>query len=914
MTASANGRGGGSRGPAGANDPVLLSKVTVPSLPEWAVTRPRIERLIAEGARGPLTTVTGPPGAGKSMAIAAWAAASTVPGTLVWITLDDYDNPPRVFWSYVVTALRRAGLAVPRILPASAGRDAVNHEFILRLTSILAGQDPPVLMVLDDLHLLTEPATLEELAYLLRNASQGLHLVVSSRIDPLLPLHRYRLTGELAEIRAEDLAFTVPEASLLMTHHGITLSATALECLAGRTEGWAAGMRLAATSLADHPDPEQFVKELDAEESAVTSYLVEEVLNAQPPHVRELLLRTSILDRISMDLAAELAGDPEAAPAFPELARQNAFIQPLGHGWYRYHSLFAAVLRLKLRSECPDQLAGLHRQAAQWFHHSGWLTEAVRHAAESGDWPFAAGIVLDELAIGQLIEPRGNQSLADEFRRMPPDLTWAEPQPLLALAALELSGADGQPRGLALAAAERILAGLPATDEIPARLAAALIRLTLSRRTGDLAAAAAAAAAAEAWLGELPAGLLTQYPGIRAQVLSGRGAVELWAGRLDEAAATFRAGATAAASPDNGDERSECLGYLALLEALHGRLGHAIELASAAAEETGSSNNDGLAAYLTPAASVALASVHLERNELQRSHGQLKLAVAALRISPDKLVSALACLIAARRRLVEGRAGAAVESVARARQGWSPPDWLDHRLALIESRARAAAGETQAAVDLAERAGATAASDAAVALGYARIAAGDLEAAKRVLAAVTEDPGPVPERVRLEAWLLDARASYGTGDGARGRRSLENALRLGKPEQFRLPFATERAWLRPVLRREPDLAQCYRQLLEPSLVSPALAQPGRAVAGQATPLIVERLSAREHEVLSHLSEMHSTAEIASEMYISVNTVKTHLRSIYRKLSAAHRGEAVRRARQLHLIGSIDTSVSASPRG
>ena len=377
------------RGHADANDPVLLSKVTVPEAPSWAIARPRIERLIAEGALGSLTSVTGPPGAGKTMAIASWAAARTSPGTLAWVALDDYDNEPRVFWSYVVAALREVGITVPRVLP-EATRETVDHAFLMRLASVLAAQDPPVVLVLDDFHLLTDPATLDGLDYVRRSAHPGLRLVVASRVGPMLPLHRYRLTGELTEIRADDLAFNIEETGLILAHHGIALSQAAIEGLTGRTEGWVAGIRLAAVSLHGHPDPEQFVRKLVAEDSAITAYLLDEVLNAQPPSVRDMLLRTSILDCINADLATELTGDPQAAHVLPDLARANAFVRPIGHGWYRYHSLLAAVLRFELRSEFPEQLPELHRRAARWYQRNGQLTDAARHAANSGDPQFAA--------------------------------------------------------------------------------------------------------------------------------------------------------------------------------------------------------------------------------------------------------------------------------------------------------------------------------------------------------------------------------------------------------------------------------------------------------------------------------------------------------------------------------------------
>ena len=879
-----------------ADDPVLASKITMPELPDWAVTRPRIDKLLAEGAGGPLTSVTGPPGAGKTMAIAAWAASTSYRCTLAWLNIDDYDNRPRVFWSYVVAALRRSGRTVPRVMPGP-GRAAVDHQFLVRLASVLAAQDPPVVLVLDDLHLLTEPVILDGLGYVLRNATPGLHLMVASRVDPMLPLHRYRLAGQLTEIRADDLAFSVQESGVLLAHHGVTLPASVLERITGRTEGWAAGMRLAALTLQGHPDPGQFVKELENGDSAITSYLVDEVLNAQPAPVRDMLLRTSILDSLSVDLASELTDDPKAAEALPALVRANAFVRPLGHGWYRYHSLFGAVLRLKLMIECRGQVPDLYRRAAGWCQRSGRLGEAVRYAAESGDWPFAAGMVVDEFAVGQLIDLRGHQPLAEAFRDMPRDLAWTQPEPLLVLAAAGLCHGATEASAMPLEAAEDMLESLPADGQIPARLAAALIRLALARRAGDFETAAAAAGRAEALLARLPAEVQVRHPHVRAQVLTGRGVAETWAGRLDAAAVLFT-DAVAACTPETAHERAAGLGYLALVDALQGRLRCAVERGGEAAEAM-SNDGDDLAEQLIPGANVALAWAYLQQGDTQEAHAQLKLAEAALRVCPDKLVSALACAVAALRRLAVGQATAAAEMIRQAARDWSPPGWLELRLAILESRARLAAGDIPAAVAAAQRAAPGEVPDAAAALANAWLAAGDQHAARHVLdGAVTADHPESAESRQLGMALAEARLSYGAGDGARGRRCLERALRLAKPEQIRLPFAMERSWLRPVLRREPELVQSYRELLEPTVVTPGPPPPEKPLAA---PLVVERLSAREREVLAHAAGMLSTAEIAAEMYLSVNTVKTHLRSIYRKLSATHRSEAVRRARQLELI-------------
>ena len=889
-----------SRGRADAYDPVLTAKVTVPDLPGWAVARPRIDKLIADGTRGPLTLVAGPPGAGKTMAIAAWAAAaSRNPGALAWLTVDDHDNRPRVFWSYVVAALRRAGVALPRVR-FGPGRVAVDHAFLANLASALAAHDRPAVLVLDDLHLLAEPTVLDGLAYVLRNASPGLHLVVASRIDPMLPLHRYRLAGQLAEIRADDLAFSAEESTLLLAHHGIVLSADTLDRITGRIEGWAAGMRLAAMSLQGRDDPDQFAEELETEETAITSYLVEEVLDAQPTAVREMLLRTSILDSVNAELVGELIDNRPDEGILPDLARANAFVRPLGQGWYRYHSLLATVLRLKLRIERRGLVPDLYRRAARWYQRNGRLDEAVEYAAESGDWPFAAGVVVDEFATAQLTEPCSHRPLADAFQRMPRHTAWAQPQPLLVLAAAGLSRVSSNAVTTSLIAAESMLDRLPDNDEIPARLAAVQIRLALARRTGNFGLAAAAAERAEALIDQLSQEVHDRYPEIRAQMLAGCGAADLWAGRLDEAAVRFEAGV--AAAPSAGHERADGLGHLALTEALAGRLSSAVVRADQTADAM-SSGGDDLIEHVIPSMDVALAWVYLQRGDMQRAHARLKQAEASLRICPDRLVSALACTVAAQLRLAEGHVSRAMEMIRQARQDWSPPPWLDLRLTILESRVCMAADDVPAALAAAQRADPHSVPEAAAALAHAWLATGDQQAARRVLDNVTENLGGTIHRLGLAGWVAEARLSYETGDGARGRRCLERGLELAKAEQTRLPFVMERTWLRQVLRRDPELAHHYHELLAPPVMSPGAVPFQRKAppSDQAAPVFVERLSEREREVLTHASRMLSTAEIATEMYISVNTVKTHLRSIYRKLSATHRNEAVRRARQLQLI-------------
>jgi LuxR family maltose regulon positive regulatory protein len=885
----------GGRSAVSASDPILASKITAPNVPDWAVQRPRITKLIAEGTRWcPLTVVTGPPGAGKTMALALWAAAE--PGPVAWVCLDEFDNRPGVFWSYVVAALRRCGVAIPKALRAISRSRAGEDGFLLRLTAALAAQDPPVTLVLDDLHVLADPGVLKGLEFVLRNVGSGLRLAVASRMDPLLPLHRYRLAGQLTEIRARDLAFSIDEAGLLLAQHGSTLTADSLENLTERTEGWAAGLRLAAISLGTHPDPGQFVKELMTEDSALIGYLVDEVLNVQPPEVRDVLLSTSILEHVSSDAAVDLTGDEQAAGILTALVRTNAFVQPIGSGWYRYHTLFAEMLRLKLRHDHPDRVAVLHQRAARWYERNGLLAAAVRHAARAGDWQLAAAMVIDQHAIGQLIEPRDSHPLAGEFAGMPAGQAWTGPQPHLVAAAIALAADQRESCAAALDAADAILARFPAEQQVTSRLAAAVVRLDASLRAGDAATAASAVSRAELLLGRITGGKPVWRLDLRRRVLTGRAAVELWSGRLDQAARVLEAGMAAKIPSGREDEQAIWAGQLALAEALRGRLRRAAALASQAALTAG----EHAGCLPDPAPLVALAWVHLERNELRETRNCLKQADAALGENPDKLIGAVAYLVAASGALAEGRPAVATQIVSRARSGGPVPAWLDQQLSLAESRACAAAGDIQAALAAAERARNGTPLEAAVTLAHAWAAAGQDGNAARTLAPALAPDTEAPDRVRLQAWLLDARLSYAGGDSARARRSLVCALRMAEREQFKLPFAMGRSWLGPALRRDPGLARVHRGLLGSALGQEQLPAPLQA-PDQAPVLVVEPLTEREREVLRHVSGMLNTAEVASEMYISVNTVKTHLRSIYRKLAAAHRSEAVRRARQLQLI-------------
>ena len=635
-------------------------------------------------------------------------------------------------------------------------------------------------LVLDDLHRIAERGLDEDLQYLIRNTWPGLRVVICSRVDPTLSLHQYRLAGELTEIRADELAFSVDEAQLLLNQHGVALPDEPLERLTELNEGWAAGLRMAALLLQEEPDPEQFVKNFAAKDSAIADYLIEEVLKNQPARYRELLMKTSILDQVSASMAVEMTGDERAGDALEALAHANAFVEPVGNGWYRFHALFAEVLRLKLRFEHPRQVADLHRCAARWYQSHQRLPDAVRQAAAAGDWPFAARLVVDDLAIGTLIEVPDQDPLTDCLREMPPALPGAGPEPALVAAGIALADVQHERARTALAAAEHSLAGLPADEGTTSRIAVAMLRLELARRTGDIEVIIASVGQLEKYAGTLPDETLARQPRLVLRMLAERGLLLLWAGQPDEAAAIL--GALHPASAGHGPECANYHGHMALAEAFRGRL-HA---AGRVVETTCPPGNGG-GGGRAGAAEVALALVHLERNELRETRDALKRADAALRARPDRLAAAAACFVDARCRLAEGHAGAASEVAALARAGWSPPGWLDRRLTLLESRAFAAAGDHRSAVDAAGRAGPAASLEAAAALAHARLDTGDLLAAGDALdggpAITTETPA-----ASCVAWhLTRARLAFGDDDDNRGQAipdGGDQARRAGRTPAF----------------------------------------------------------------------------------------------------------------------------------
>ncbi|HYN97547.1 MAG TPA: helix-turn-helix transcriptional regulator, partial [Pilimelia sp.] len=404
-------------------DPILTAKINVPGLPAWLVDRPRLTGRLTRGVDGPLTVLTAPAGSGKTFLASAWAARTSTAGGVAWLSLDDHDNSPGVFWSYLLASLARGGVHI-----AAAGRPApdesIDRSFLIRLVVALSERREPVVLLLDNAHVLTGPAV-AGLDFLLRHAGPHLRTVLLSRGRTSLPLHRYRLAGLLTEVGFDELAFTEAEARALAATHHVRLPDAAVAALTEHTQGWAAGLRMTVRAMR-HRQRSDARGGPDGH-GDLAEYFRAEVLDKQPPDVREFLLCTSVVKRLRPALAAELSGRPDAARILATLARDNTFVAPVpgDRTGYEYVPVIRQLLRTELDRERPARLPALNRTAAVWFSAAGQPTDAVLHAAESGDWEYATVEVVRGLSVGQfLVGPRAAR-LATSFAAMPADLDTA---------------------------------------------------------------------------------------------------------------------------------------------------------------------------------------------------------------------------------------------------------------------------------------------------------------------------------------------------------------------------------------------------------------------------------------------------------------------------------------------------------
>ena len=885
--------------------PVLAGKLDPPSMPGRVVERPRLFKLLDVGVERPVTLVAAPAGSGKTLLLTSWMSASSLPGEVAWLSLDQGDNDPVRFWTYVLAALCRskavpADSALQDLLP-SPEDDAVVRSLLHGLEELAS----PVVLVLDDVHELTEPKVLRGIELLVRHAPPQLRLVLSTRADPPLGLHRLLVAGQLTQLRVADLAFTVPEVDELLAGYDYRprLSDDDLAVLQARTEGWAAGLRLAAVSMQHQPDLHRYVMELAGDDRSLAGYLVSEVLEQQPADLRSFLLRTCVVDELSGELADALTGRDDGEGTLARLERANAFVMALGsrHEWYRYHPLFAELLRYELRREAPHEVADLRGRAARWYAANGLPVEAVQQAATVRDWGYAAELIVEH-GLGLALHGQG-QVFRGLLDRLPADVVRLDPELALLRAGERIAASDdGAEAALRLAREqERLLAD----DRRPRfSLILATCRLLWARRAGDLDELLAAGRETLAAHAQLDAADLDGVAAAaRAVALAGLGRAELWNGELEAAATHLQAGQAAALGAGLDDVQLDCLSGLALVQAIGGRLGLAARTGEAA---VGFAGRHGGAASAVAGALLALAWTHYQRDDLASAGGYLERAAEAAATAPDRLLRAAIRMLRVWLRSAKADpAGALAElgAVRRELGGGTQPRLLSRWLATTEAELRLAAGDSGPASTLLRtfEVGDPAAAPEAATLALLQLAVNDPAGALKTLSPVLDGTMPAADLdTGVRAWLLHAQASHLLDDPDQAASSLRNAVDLAGPEEHRRVFLD---------RGSPGRALVvhYREWLDvawPFLDELALASldPGPAPVSP-MPVLVEELSERERAVLRYLPTMLTFVEIGSELYISVNTTKSHVRNIYRKLGVVGRRDAVRRARQLQLLRS-----------
>ncbi len=864
------------------------------------VCRPALFARLSGAER--VTVLSAPAGSGKTVLLRSWIAEEGLADRAAWVPVHGEEHDAQQFLISVADALRETVIGSKLVRPLTAAPDLDGWAIVEWLLQDLHSLPDRLWLVIDDLHELRSADALRQLELLMMRAPADLRFVFASRRDLQLGLHRLRLDGELTEIRAADLRFTLDESRDLLEAAGVRLSDSALALLHERTEGWAAGLRLAALSLAGHPDPDLFAAGFSGSERTVAEYLLAEVLERQPEQVRRLLVRTSVLGRVNGELADLLTGSPGGGRILRELEQANAFVVALDahRSWFRYHPLFADLLQLELLDTAQhDELTRLHGAAAGWFAENGFAADAVRHAQAAQDWGRAARLLFDHW-FGLVLD--GQQATADELLAgFPAGLIATDAELTALLAALELnrgSFADAE-RNLQLAA-ERS-ASVPAGRSGHLQVALAMLRLTLAQLRSDLPVAveeaqrlvepAVTLAAAEMGLGEE----------LRAMALLKLGATEFWTGGYAEAEQHLEHARTLARQIGR-----PYLEFASLVHWARVQLGRSFALVlepSRQAVELARRHGwteDPLAgdAYL------ALGAALVWQGRLEEAEPWIQRAQRTVRQEAEPAAALGLHYVRALFELARGREHDALAGF-RAAERQAERLVTPHRLAgqlhasLLRTLIRTGATQQaeQALAELGEQERETV--EMRTALAALRLAQGDPLAATAALEPVVSGSvSAINQASVTEALLLEATARDALGDPDAAESALERALDIAEPDGTVLPFL-----LHPVsglLERHPR-----HRTAHPSLISEILSQlagASRAASSPDQPLAPrEPLSESETRVLRYLPTNLSAREIADELLLSWYTVKTHMRHLYAKLGTHTRHETVDRARALGLL-------------
>lgn len=882
---------------------LIETKFYSPAVRASLVARPRLAAQLEHGAGRALTLISAPAGFGKTTLLAEWARAATAAGRPIgWLSLGPDDNDPATFWTYVAKSLHRANPNVATAARLLAAAEAPPIASVLTaLVNDLSTVDGDITLVLDDYHVITAPEIAEQMASFVGLLPPGAHIAITTRADPAFPLARLRARGELTEVRAADLRFTNDEATAYL--NGVAelgLRPADISTLEERTEGWIAALQLAALSIQGRDDASDFIASFAGDDRFVVDLLVEEVLDRQTDDVRAFLLQTSILDRLTAPLADAVTGQDDGRATLEALDRGNLFVVPLDSArrWYRYHHLFAEVLRARLLSERPATVAELHRRAGEWLERHGDRTAAIRHALAGEDWEKAADLI--ELAVPDLRQARQEATMRRLFASLPP-ATFGS-RPVLAIGyvgALMANGEFHEIDGL-LDGAERWLdPGSPRSemrvaddgelDRLPSAIA--MYRAAQAQIRGDRDATMAHAQRALELAGD-------DDPLARGGA-AGFLALAHWAdGDLEAAHAHW---SDAMASLERAGHTVDALAIvraLAEIRAAQGRLGDARR-----AYERGLERATAHEPPLRGAADMhtGLAELALEANDLDAAAGHLLVSAELDERGAGLPQNAYRRRVAAALvRLAEGDAGAAMGLLDDAEAAFVGEYFPILRpIPALRARFALARGRLADAVDWATERG-LAPDDVIdhlhefeyVTLARIQLAQGAQSDAigllERLLPAA-EGGGRV--RSVIERLVLLALAHHALDDDARARTSLRRALVLGQPEGYVRSFIGEGAPMVAML--EAALAHG----ISPDYVRRLLAAANRP---RRQPL-ADPLSERELDVLRLLATDRSGPDIAAELVVGLSTVRSHTKSIYAKLDVNGRRAAVSRAAELGLL-------------
>jgi len=794
----------GARGPTRDEAPLVPLKFAVPQPAVDLVARERLWERLDAGMAGPVTLVVAPAGFGKTMLLSSWVSSGRCPFPVGWLSLDPADNDPSRLWSHLLEALNRSG-GVPddsglRALETSGEVDA---GFLSVVLAELADLPGPVVLVLDDVHELTSPVALDTLAWLVRRQPSRLRLLAASRGTPSLPFHRLRLEGGLTEISVDDLVFSVAETRDLLEAAEIGLTDVATTALQQRTEGWAAALRLSALSLRVSKDPAALVASMAGSEREVAAYLMDEVLAGQSAPVREFLLRTSILDELTGSLVDAVTGGRNARRVLAELENRNVLITRVGAApeWYRYHSLFATMLREQLAAESPDLVPELHRRASRWYAEHDDVPSAVGHAVEGDDLDAAGALVAEHTSA---LVAQGHAALLDRLiSRLPPQRIADDPRMGLAAVAAAYSRDE-------LDVADERLEQVDAHAPLPEALAqqrewlAALLAVAHARVHGDALTVEAASTALESCIDSTRGSV---WRGLRLIALQNRAQAASWVWRYDDA---IRALQEARALPRDDDyQLSQVEADLAFMLAQRGDLTKAAELAEHALRLADSHGWTRRSRAF--GAQFALAVVHYERNDLETSTRYLSEAAQSEAVESDPTAAY---------QVIFGRVGSHV-SEGNPETALGEIDAFEHRLdtaraapllrsrlAALRASALLAAGQWDEVIKtlpLAEGVDQPAFARVLVARAYAAML--DHRAARRTLAPLL-DGTAMPVRVELDVLLTEAAAAAALGQSADASVALVSALNRAAPERFVRAFLDAGPALGPCSRR---LGRCRRR-------------------------------------------------------------------------------------------------------